>query len=60
MENGSQAAPGSESGNPLTGEPVIDQVRRALENIEYGSVLIKVHQGQVVGIEISTKLRLEA
>ena len=59
MENGTKTS-GEGTGHPQTGEPVIEQVRRALENIEYGSVLIKVHQGQVVGIEISTKLRLEA
>ena len=36
---------------------VLETVRQALRQIEYGSVLIKVHQGTVVGIETSTKLR---
>ena len=38
---------------------VIAAVRRALRDIEYGSVLIKIHQGEVVGIETSTKMRLK-
>jgi hypothetical protein len=37
----------------------IDAVRRALRDIEYGSVLITIHQGEVVGIETSTKVRLK-
>jgi hypothetical protein len=37
----------------------LDAVRRALRDIEYGSVLIKIHQGEVVGIETSTKVRLK-
>jgi hypothetical protein len=37
---------------------VIREVRRAVREIEYGSVLIKIHQGEVVGIETSTKVRL--
>jgi hypothetical protein len=41
-----------------TEETVIGQVREAIEQIEYGSILIKIHQGEVVGIETSTKLRL--
>ena len=34
------------------------EVQRAIQEIEYGSVLIKIHQGEVVGIETSTKVRL--
>ena len=37
----------------------IEAVRRALRDIEYGSVLIKIHQGEVVGIETSTKVRFK-
>jgi hypothetical protein len=37
---------------------VLETVRKAIRGIEYGSVLIKIHQGDVVGIETSTKLRL--
>ena len=40
-------------------DAVLAQVREALQKIEYGSVLIKVHQGEVVGIETSTKVRIK-
>jgi hypothetical protein len=40
-------------------ETVMAAVRAALRTIEYGSVLIKIHQGEVVGIETSTKVRLK-
>jgi hypothetical protein len=39
-------------------ETVLEALKKALADIEYGSVLLKIHQGQVVGIETSTKLRL--
>lgn len=39
-------------------ETVVERVLEALRTIDYGSVLIKIHQGKVVGIETSTKLRL--
>ena len=39
-------------------EAVLAEVLKALRSIEYGSVLIKIHQGEVVGIETSTKVRL--
>ncbi len=38
-------------------ERVLEAVRQAIRDIEYGSVLVKIHQGGVVGIETSTKLR---
>jgi hypothetical protein len=38
---------------------VLEAVRQALRSIQYGSVLIKIHQGGVVGIETSTKVRFE-
>jgi hypothetical protein len=38
---------------------VMAAVRDALRTIQYGSVLIKIHQGEVVGIETSTKVRLK-
>jgi hypothetical protein len=41
-------------------EAVIEQVREAIRSIEFGSVLLKIHQGVVVGIETSTKVRLRA
>ena len=40
-------------------EAALSGVRKALGSIEYGSVLIKIHQGEVVGIETSTKVRLK-
>ena len=43
----------------LEQEAVMSEVRKALGSIEYGSVLIKIHQGEVVGIETSTKVRLK-
>jgi hypothetical protein len=39
-------------------ETVLGRVAQALDDIEFGSILIKIHQGKVVGIETSTKLRL--
>jgi hypothetical protein len=52
------------SGNSRDGgrdvdEAVMAAVRDALRTIQYGSVLIKIHQGEVVGIETSTKVRLK-
>ena len=38
---------------------VLGKVLEALRTIEYGSVLVKIHQGEVVGIETSTKVRLK-
>jgi hypothetical protein len=40
-------------------EEALRQVREALRRIEYGSVLITIHQGEVVGIETATKVRLK-
>ncbi|MDQ3662541.1 MAG: YezD family protein [Actinomycetota bacterium] len=34
-------------------------VEEALGRIQYGSILITIHQGEVVGIETSTKVRLK-
>jgi hypothetical protein len=38
---------------------VLAEGLRALRSIEYGSVLINLHQGQVVAIETSTKVRIK-
>ncbi len=40
-------------------ETAIEEVRRAVRSIEFGSVLIKIHEGEVVGIETSKKVRLQ-
>ena len=39
-------------------EAILDKIREAMEGIEFGSVLIKIHQGEVVGIESTRKARL--
>lgn len=44
---------------PNNEEEVLRQVIEAVRSIDFGSVLIKIHQGEVVGIETSTKLRLK-
>lgn len=40
-------------------EEALRTVEEALQGLEYGSILISVHQGEVVGIETATKLRLK-
>jgi hypothetical protein len=40
-------------------EEALAAVREALEGIDYGSILLTIHQGEVVGIETSTKVRLK-
>jgi hypothetical protein len=42
-----------------TVEAALEAVRAAVQSIDYGSVLLKIHQGEVVAIETSTKLRLK-
>jgi len=37
-------------------EAILDKIREAMEGIEFGSVLIKIHQGEVVGIESTRRL----
>ncbi|CAN5731491.1 hypothetical protein BH18ACT15_BH18ACT15_04560 [soil metagenome] len=37
---------------------VIERVRHALRSIEYGSIHIKIHQGEVVTIETASRVRL--
>jgi hypothetical protein len=53
-----EAAPGQAEQADLSHEEAIAVVRRALWEIQFGSVLLKVHEGEVVGIETSTKVRL--
>jgi hypothetical protein len=55
----SNPKPGNSRDGGRGEEAAISAVRDALRNIEYGSVLIKIHQGEVVGIETSTKVRLK-
>jgi hypothetical protein len=49
-----------EEATDLSREEAIQVVRAALEQIEFGSVLVTIHQGEVVGIETSTKVRLKS
>jgi hypothetical protein len=52
-----------ESAGPVPAEAGYDEALRAvaeaLTRIEYGSILITIHQGEVVGIETSTKVRIK-
>lgn len=53
-ENGAASAPRAAAKRDV----VLESIERALEGIDYGSILIKVHQGEVVSIETSVKQRL--
>ena len=52
-------AVGTGAVTPHVDEAVMDELRRAIAGVEFGSVLVKIHQGEVVGIETSTKVRLK-
>lgn len=57
---GSNGRTQPEGGIDLASEEMaIEEVRRAVRSIEFGSVLIKIHEGEVVGIETSKKVRLK-
>jgi hypothetical protein len=49
-----------QDGPPPTEEAVLADVRAALSEIEYGSIVITIHQGKVVGLETSTKRRISS
>ncbi|MDQ3876770.1 MAG: YezD family protein [Actinomycetota bacterium] len=55
-----QAGPsnGVSAGSEDDLKPVLDAVVTALAGMDFGSVLLKVHQGKVVSIETSVKLRI--
>jgi hypothetical protein len=48
-----------DDGRERARDEALRQVKEALRRIEYGSVLITIHQGEVVGIETATKVRLK-
>jgi hypothetical protein len=48
------------SGPPSAEEAVLADVRNALAEIEYGSIVITIHQGKVVGLETSMKRRISS
>jgi hypothetical protein len=50
----------SQSDPSPTEEVVLAEVRAALAEIEYGSIVITIHQGNVVGLETSTKRRISS
>jgi hypothetical protein len=45
--------------DPQDREALLAEIVRAIETIDFGSVLIKIHEGEVVGIETSTKVRFK-
>jgi hypothetical protein len=47
-----------ESRPPRPEEAVLAEIKAALEEIDYGSIVITIHQGKVVGLETSRKRRL--
>ena len=47
------------AGDLVHEESVLVTIKRALAEIEYGSIFIKIHQGKVVGLETSIKHRLD-
>lgn len=49
----------TQENEPKVEQDVMDELRRAIGSVEFGSVLVKIHQGEVVGIETSTKVRLK-
>jgi hypothetical protein len=55
----SSPGPGSGSTDPQMREAVLAEVARAIDSIRFGSVLVKIHDGEVVGIETSTKVRFK-
>ena len=59
MDEASTSDP-ARNGPPPTEEAVLTDVRTALTEIEYGSILITIHQGKVVGLETSMKRRISS
>ena len=60
MEQSTEQEPTLEVGSDVTNEDAaLEEVRRAIRGITFGSVLIKIHQGEVVGIETATKVRFK-
>lgn len=53
MDNAAADVPSED----LHHQDTLRTVREALETIQYGSIVITIHQGEVVGIETATKVR---
>jgi hypothetical protein len=47
----------SEPGTAQDLDDVMETVEAAVRDLDFGSIVLKVHQGQVVSIETSRKLR---
>jgi hypothetical protein len=43
-----------------TERAVLEEVLQSIRGVQFGSVLITIHQGEVVGIETATKKRLSS
>ena len=59
MERTEQAKQANPTAHLSDEEAVVGEIRAALRGIRFGSVLINIHDGEVVGIETSTKVRLK-
>lgn len=58
MEQAEVPSGGIPTGSEDDLTPVLDAVAGALRDMDFGSVLLKVHQGKVVSIETSVKHRI--
>jgi hypothetical protein len=47
----------SKHSSPQDLDDVMETVEAAVRDLDFGSIVLKVHQGQVVSIETSRKLR---
>jgi hypothetical protein len=48
----------SELGTAQDLDDVMETVEAAVRDLDFGSIVLKIHEGQVVSIETSRKLRL--
>jgi hypothetical protein len=54
----SKSTAGSDLKHPLdSGE--LERIREAVENVDYGSVLVSIQDGKIVQIEKNEKIRLK-
>jgi hypothetical protein len=51
------------SGNPseknVIGNIVFENIKRSIDSLTYGSVMVKVHAGRVVSVEVTEKRRFD-
>ena len=55
MSDASRVSPEADSRH----EDALREIKAALGQIQYGSIVITIHQGEVVAVETSTKVRLK-